>query len=72
MVPRYRAVRLDYHDTEAQPVSLVAKDFFARVVQHETDHLDGVVYLDRMTDLTTLCHLAEWNKHWLGNREQDD
>lgn len=72
MVPRYRAVQVDYHDAEGQPVSVVAKDFFARVVQHETDHLDGVVYLDRMRDLTTLCHLAEWNKHWLGNREQDD
>jgi len=53
-------------------VDVVAKEFFARVVQHETDHLNGVVYLDRMPDLSTLSHIAEWNKHWLGLREQND
>jgi peptide deformylase len=72
MVPRYTAVRLECHDREANRVSLVAKDFFARVIQHETDHLNGIVYLDRMTDLRTLSHIAEWNKHWLGIREQND
>jgi peptide deformylase len=71
-VPRYTAVRLECHDRDGQPVDLVAKDFFARVIQHETDHLDGVVYLDRMPDLATLSYIAEWNKHWLGLTEQDD
>ena len=71
-VPRYREVRLSCYDREGQPVDLIAKDFFARVIQHETDHLDGIVYVDRMTDLSTLCYLAEWNKHWLGVVEQDD
>jgi peptide deformylase len=72
MVPRYTAVRLECLDREGQRVDLVAKDFFARVIQHETDHLDGRVYLDRMRDLSTLSHLAEWQKHWLGIREQSD
>src|SRR5499426_829409 len=72
MVPRYTAVRLEGHDREGGKIDLVAKEFFARVIQHETDHLHGVVYLDRMRDLSTLTHLAEWNKHWLGNDEQDD
>jgi len=71
-VPRYVAVRLSYHDREGRPQSVIAKDFFARVVQHETDHLNGIVYLDRMRDLATLSHIAEWNKHWLGHREQAD
>jgi hypothetical protein len=31
-----------------------------------------MVYLDRMRDLATLTHLAEWNRYWLGNTEQDD
>ena len=53
-------------------VVLDAKDFFARVIQHETDHLQGIVYVDRMRDLRTLSHIAEWNKHWLGIREQND
>ena len=72
MVPRHRAVRLECYDREAQKVSLIAKDFFARVIQHESDHLNGIVYLDRMRDLSTLSHIAEWNKHWLGIREQAD
>jgi len=72
VVPRYAAVRLECFDREGKAVSLVAKEFFARVIQHETDHLNGIVYLDRMTDLQTLSHIAEWNKHWLGVREQND
>jgi peptide deformylase len=71
-VPRQTAVRLECYDRDARRVDLVAKDFFARVIQHETDHLQGIVYVDRMRDLTTLTHIAEWNKHWLGVREQDD
>jgi peptide deformylase len=72
MVPRYTAVRLQCLDRSGQRVDIVAKDFFARVLQHETDHLNGIVYLDRMRDLATLSHIAEWQKHWLGIREQSD
>jgi peptide deformylase len=72
IVPRYASVRLEAHDREAGRIDLVAKEFFARVIQHETDHLNGIVYLDRMKDLSTLTHLAEWNRYWLGNTEQDD
>jgi peptide deformylase len=72
IVSRATAVRLTCYDREANRVDLVAKEFFARVIQHETDHLNGIVYLDRMSDLRTLSHIAEWNKHWLGIREQND
>ncbi|HET7874201.1 MAG TPA: peptide deformylase [Methylomirabilota bacterium] len=72
MVPRYTSLRLEAYDRQGARISEIAKDFYARVVQHETDHLHGIVYLDRMTDLRTLSHLAEWNKYWLGNTEQDD
>jgi peptide deformylase len=41
-------------------------------VQHETDHLDGIVYVDRMRDLSTLSHIAEWQRYWLGIREQGE
>ena len=71
-VPRYTAVRLQGYDRDGEPIDLVAKDFFARVIQHETDHLDGIVYVDRMRDLSTLSHIAEWQKHWLGIVEQQD
>jgi peptide deformylase len=72
MVPRFTAVRLQCHDREGARVDLVAKDFLARVIQHETDHLFGKVYVDRMRDLATLTHIAEWNRYWLGVREQED
>ena len=52
MVPRYTAVRLRVPTTaRASRMDVVAKDFFARVIQHETDHLNGIVYVDRMRDL---------------------
>ena len=72
IVSRHTAVRLECYDRDGNPVDVVAKDFFARVIQHETDHLNGIVYVDRMSDLRTLSHIAEWNKHWLGIREQND
>ena len=72
VVPRYTAVRLEYLDREGTRQVVDAKDFFARVAQHETDHLNGHVYLDRMRDLSTLSHIAEWQKYWLGVREQSD
>jgi peptide deformylase len=72
VVPRATSVRLEALDREGNRVDVVAKEFFARVIQHETDHLHGRVYLDRMRDFTTLTHLAEWNRYWLGNQEQDD
>lgn len=71
-VPRHTAVRLECYDREARRVDVVAKDFFARVVQHETDHLNGIVYLDRMRDLSSLSHLAEWQRYALGIREPSD
>ena len=72
MVARYTTVRLEAYDRAGKKMDVVAKEFFARVVQHETDHLNGLVYLDRMKDLSTLTHLTEWNKYWLGQVEQDD
>jgi peptide deformylase len=72
MVPRYTAVRFQAHDRGGERIDLVAKDFFARVIQHECDHLNGVVFLDRMANLSTLTHLAEWSKYWPGVKEQED
>ena len=72
MVSRYTTVRLEAYDRDGTKMDVVAKEFFARVIQHEIDHLNGIVYLDRMKDFSTLTHLAEWNKYWLGHTEQDD
>jgi peptide deformylase len=72
IVSRYTAVRLQALDRNGQRIDLKATEFFARVIQHEADHLNGIVYLDRMRDLSTLTFLAEWNKYWLGSTQQDD
>jgi peptide deformylase len=72
MVPRYTALRLKAYDRTGATIDVMAKDFFARVIQHETDHLNGLVYLDRMKSLSTLAHLAEWSKYWLGPPGQGD
>jgi peptide deformylase len=71
-VPRYTAVRLECHDRDGEKVDLVTKDFFARVIQHETDHLRGIVYVDRMRDLSSLSYIAEWQRYALDLREQQD
>src|SRR5512138_3171738 len=52
-VPRSPQVRVEALDRQARPITIDARDFTARVIQHECDHLDGVLYIDRMTDLRT-------------------
>jgi peptide deformylase len=72
MTPRYTTVRLEAYGRRGERIELVAKDFFARVLQHETDHLNGRVYLDRMRDFTTLAHLQEWMRYWTRPGRADD
>jgi peptide deformylase len=61
-VARHESVRLDAFDRKGRPYVVEAKGFFARVIQHECDHLDGRVYLDRMADLKTLSFLHEYER----------
>jgi peptide deformylase len=53
-VPRYKKVRLRGIDHNGKPADMEIEAFTARIFQHEIDHTDGRVYLDRMPDLTTL------------------
>jgi peptide deformylase len=64
MTPRFTAVRLEAYGRKGERIELVARDFFARVLQHETDHLLGRVYVDRMGDFATLTHREEWMRYW--------
>jgi peptide deformylase len=52
VVPRYTKLRYTGFDIDGNPIERVAEGFHARVVQHECDHLDGILYPQRMTDLT--------------------
>lgn len=48
LVPRYRSIQVDYQTSHGQACQLMLEDFPARVFQHEYDHLQGLVYLDRV------------------------
>ena len=52
LVPRFRELRYTGVDAEGRPIEREARDFHARVVQHEVDHLDGILYPRRIRDLT--------------------
>jgi len=52
LVPRYTQLRYSGFDQYGKPIQREASDFHARVVQHECDHLDGILYPRRIRDLT--------------------
>jgi peptide deformylase len=69
LVPRFRRVKVKARTVNGSPVSLTADGFHARVIQHEYDHLDGVVFLDRMTSTHSLAFEPEWERYVLGEAE---
>jgi peptide deformylase len=52
LVPRYRHFRYTGFDAAGLPIDRTVQEFHARVVQHEVDHLDGILYPRRIRDLT--------------------
>jgi peptide deformylase len=64
MVPRYTDIRLQALDRAGRTIELPLKNFPARVAQHETDHLDGVLFFDRMKSFNTLTFLDEYSRFW--------
>ena len=54
LVPRYRRLRYRGHDPHGLPIDRTVAGFHARVVQHEVDHLDGILYPMRIRDLRDL------------------
>jgi peptide deformylase len=63
-VPRAREIRVRALDRKGERIELRAHDFPARVIQHETDHLDGVLFFDRMRSFETLSFLEEYSRYW--------
>ena len=62
-VPRAREIRLRGFSREGQKLDLTLRDFPARVAQHETDHLDGVLFFDRMRTFDSLTFLDEYGRY---------
>jgi peptide deformylase len=64
MVPRCTDITMKALDRDGRTVELKLKDFTARVAQHETDHLDGMLFFDRMKSMESLTFLDEYSRFW--------
>lgn len=70
-VPRAQHIKVSALDRTGKRFEIDAKDFPARVIQHETDHLDGVLFFDRMKSLESLTYLEEYSRYH-ARRDSDD
>lgn len=59
-VERPRKVQVNFYDIDGRPQWGVHKSFMATVMQHEIDHLDGVLYIDRITDFSKMGYIEEF------------
>jgi peptide deformylase len=66
VVPRARSVRVECLDEKGKPRVIEASGWYARILQHEIDHLRGTLYLDHMRT-RTLTTMDNWNQFWKGN-----
>jgi peptide deformylase len=71
-VPRAQHIMVSALDRTGKRFELELKDFPARVVQHETDHLDGVLFLDRMAKFDSLTYLEEYSRYHTRQDNDDE
>jgi peptide deformylase len=64
-VPRAREIKVRAFDRAGERIELHAQGFPARVIQHETDHLDGILFFDRMRSFESLTFLDEYARYWV-------
>lgn len=62
LVPRYREIEVEYTTPEGEIKQEILKDFVARIFQHELDHLDGIVFTDRVKNQADLYTEAEYQQ----------
>lgn len=65
LVPRARHVKVECLDEKGRPKTIKASGWYARILQHEIDHLTGALYVDRMRSVS-LCSIENFNRHWKG------
>jgi peptide deformylase len=63
LVPRFRRVRVECLDESGKPKTIEASGWYARILQHEIDHLNGTVYVDRM-NTRTLMTIDNFTRKW--------
>jgi peptide deformylase len=71
LVPRAHEIRVQFHDRAGKRRAITARGLPARVIQHETDHLDGVLFLDRMPTLQSLSFMDEYRRYWTSEDEDE-
>jgi peptide deformylase len=69
-VERPRAIRVRGLDRTGRRIEITAEGLPARVIQHEYDHLDGVLFFDRMTTFDTLTFMDEFKRYWAKDDEE--
>jgi peptide deformylase len=62
IVERAAKVRIEARDPEGEPIEMEADDLLARALQHEVDHLDGILFIDRVSALRRRMLLKKWKK----------
>lgn len=62
LVPRYKAINVEYYNTEGEFCKMQLDGFVARIFQHEYDHLQGLVYLDRVENNSNIISETEFLK----------
>ena len=67
-VPRHHRVRVRYLDQHGEPQQVSAEGWYARILQHEIDHLSGILYIDRMKTRTFMT-LQNYTGRW---RDRED
>jgi peptide deformylase len=67
-VERPTAVTISGQDVSGKPLQIEASDLLARVLQHEVDHLDGVLILDRTDRESRKAAMREWREHLLAQQ----
>lgn len=63
MVPRADRVRVRALNEHGDPIEIVAEGWYARILQHEIDHLRGTLYVDRMWS-RSFCSVEQYTRHW--------
>jgi peptide deformylase len=70
IVPRARRIRVAYLDERGERQSVEASGWYARILQHEIDHLHGTLYIDRMRS-RTFTSFDNWNRYWKGRTTEN-
>jgi peptide deformylase len=71
-VPRAAQIRVSALDRTGKRIEINAKDFPARVIQHETDHLNGILFFDRMRSFESLTYMEEFSRYHGSHDDEED